>query len=188
MTEKRDAGVRLMTDALRRRTAPCLVILNQSLEIVSAETSYDDLLEACGMQRGERQRLPREIEAAVKRLMDSADADPRATQHVAVASVPLLVRSCTLYGPDDSCIAVSIERLRFRDPLNGAKARFRLSPRESEVLVLVLHGMEAREIAARMNIAQSTVIEYMKHLYLKTGARNRSAMIARVFDWPEDLS
>ncbi len=56
------------------------------------------------------------------------------------------------------------------------------------MLELILHGLEAREIAARLNIAESTVGEYYKHLYLKTGVRSRAALVARIFDYPENTS
>ncbi len=76
-----------------------------------------------------------------------------------------------------------LEKLGTREPLNGAAERFGLSPRELQVLTLIMNGLAKREIAARLIIAESTVGEYFKHLYAKIGVRHRSALFARVFEW-----
>lgn len=189
MAERGDqrSNPRQNVGAIRRRNSACLVILSCDYTVLSSEPAFEVLLRSAGLERPAR-RLPQDIETAVKRILESEEASEQTCEDVVLPAAHLTVRACRLFGPDDSCVAVSIERLRVRDPLNGARERFALSPRECEVLGLMLDGLEAREIAVRLNIAQSTVTEHVKHLYLKTGARNRSSMVARVLDWPDTVS
>lgn len=172
--------------AYRQRRAPCLVVLNPDYSIVSAEPQLDTVLSEAGFSDRPPDRLPAEIERAAKELNAGHEFEGRGD---GAALLPqLLVRSSILTGPSGPCVAVTLERLRSRDPLNGAAARFGLSPRELEVLKLVMSGFARKEIAERLFIAESTVGEYFKHLYAKIGVRNRSALFASVFQWPERVS
>jgi hypothetical protein len=47
-----------------------------------------------------------------------------------------------LIGPSGSRIAVFLEKLRLRDPLQAAATRFRLSQRELQVLALMIMGIQ----------------------------------------------
>jgi DNA-binding NarL/FixJ family response regulator len=128
--------------------------------------------------------LPTLIEEAVRQLTKAVAEGTQA----GAASVPvpgLLLYTSVLSGPSGSCVAVSLQRLRMRDAVTSAAARYDLTVRECNVLDLILHGYETREIAQRLNIAESTVGEYVKHLHIKMRAKHRSEMLARVFEWPE---
>ncbi len=57
---------------------------------------------------------------------------------------------------------------------------FALTPRESEIVGLLLHGLSNKEIAARCRIAEQTVKDHLKHVYTKVGAHQRTALIARL--------
>jgi DNA-binding NarL/FixJ family response regulator len=46
-----------------------------------------------------------------------------------------------------------------------------------------MSGYDARTIARALHIAETTVGEYFKHLYVKTKAKNRADLVARVLDW-----
>ena len=52
-----------------------------------------------------------------------------------------------------------------------------LSPREREVLVQLALGLTSREIAAQLEIAQTTVDVYKSRLKKKIGARRRSDLV-----------
>lgn len=49
-----------------------------------------------------------------------------------------------------------------------------LTPRETEILALIGHGLNTRQIAARLYIAERTVHQHMAQLYPKIGAHNRT--------------
>ena len=56
-----------------------------------------------------------------------------------------------------------------------------LSPREVDVLRLVVQGKTNREIAEALVISQRTVINHISNIFTKTGAENRAAATAYAF-------
>ena len=54
--------------------------------------------------------------------------------------------------------------------------RFRLSPRETEVLVLLVRGLINKEIADRLHISLTTVISHRKNITEKLGIRSLSGL------------
>jgi DNA-binding CsgD family transcriptional regulator len=129
------------------------------------------------------------IERVVHETITAAAKDGKAFAEAEIREHRLLVRSGILVGASSHFVAVTLEKLLAREPLDVAAERFRLSPRELQVLRLIMSGLAKREIAARLIIAESTVGEYFKHLYAKIGVRHRSALFARVFDWSQsDIS
>ncbi len=62
-----------------------------------------------------------------------------------------------------------------------------LTPRENEVLHLVLKGLGAKEIASQLFISESTVITHKKNLKEKYKAKNTAELISKAFHIaPED--
>ena len=57
---------------------------------------------------------------------------------------------------------------------------YALTPREACVAELVLHGLSNKEIAAQCCISELTVKDHLKHIYQKTGAHQRTALLARL--------
>jgi len=169
-----------MEQLLRRREAPCLVVLDQDYRIVSAELRLYGFFASVGCTQRDPERLPPEMEAAVVNL-----ARHGRETGVAFPVAGVMLRTNVLTGPQGRCIAVTLERVRSRAPLDVAAERFGLSGREVQVLQLILRGYEAKAIAKELYIAESTVGEYFKHLSVKINARNRAEMIARVLDWRE---
>lgn len=171
------------SEYLSARVAPCLVVLDLDYRILSAGSRLGEVLAGAGLDWSLAPRLPYAVETAVRTsaaaLAAAIGGDGSDTKVALVGR--LLVRTTLLGGPSGSCIAVSLEELRQRDPVRSAGTRYRLSRREREVLAHIIAGLEAREIAERLGIAESTVGEYFKHLNEKVGARNRSALIAQVF-------
>lgn len=63
-----------------------------------------------------------------------------------------------------------------RDRLQG----YALTPREVEIVLLLIHGLCNKEIAARCGISLQTVKDHLRHVYDKTGIRQRTALMARI--------
>ena len=63
-------------------------------------------------------------------------------------------------------------------PMNNERERdnFRLSPREVEVLVLIVRGLINKEIADRLHISLTTVISHRKNITEKLGIRSVSGL------------
>jgi DNA-binding CsgD family transcriptional regulator len=59
-------------------------------------------------------------------------------------------------------------------------ARYGVSPREREVIGLLLEGRGTSEMASRLSISEHTVRDHLKSLYRKTGTRSRSELISVV--------
>ncbi len=80
-------------------------------------------------------------------------------------------------GPGKDRMERSGHRLREGPNL----ATTRLSPREVEVLRLVVEGKSNREIAEQLVISERTVINHLSHIFIKTGAENRAGATAYAF-------
>ena len=59
-------------------------------------------------------------------------------------------------------------------------ARHRLSPREEDVVTLLLEGLTTLDMANRLGISAHTVRDHLKRLYRKTGARSRSELLSLI--------
>ncbi|MBW1765798.1 MAG: helix-turn-helix transcriptional regulator [Deltaproteobacteria bacterium] len=68
------------------------------------------------------------------------------------------------------------------------RRRYRLSPRETDICLLVCKGLTDREIASALGIAFSTVRTYMKRVFLKLNATNRSELISCLLEGIVDFS
>ena len=49
-----------------------------------------------------------------------------------------------------------------------------LTPRETDVLALIGRGLRAREVAAQLQLTESTVTSYVKNIYAKLNISNRA--------------
>ena len=58
-------------------------------------------------------------------------------------------------------------------PVSGAKSRMSLTPREREVLGLVVAGHTNREIATTFSVSEETVKHHLTRMFDKVGASNR---------------
>ena len=83
-------------------------------------------------------------------------------------------------------IANGVAVLALLQPLPGLPALFleafcarhRLSPREQEVIGLLLEGLGTAEMAERLSISEHTVRDHFKRLYRKTGTRSRNELLS----------
>ena len=54
-----------------------------------------------------------------------------------------------------------------------------LSPRERELLALLIDGLTAKEIADRLGVSIHTTGSHTKNLFTKLGVHSRAAAVAR---------
>jgi len=163
-------------------------VLNRDLEIVLAWTSENERRVALTPLHAPLQnRLPLILQEAVRELTAAWTADS-ASQHVGVARpVPfLVVRAHPMSGAAGLFIGVTIERSKPGRSLTGAASRFSISPREVQVLALLLDGLHLSEIADRLHITSSTVQDHIKRLLEKTQTHNRSEMTAKILGWDQE--
>lgn len=160
-------------------------ILNEDLEIVLAWSSENERRVAVTpLQARLKDRLPLVLEETVRELTTAWTDDDVSRQPGIASPVPfLVVRTRPMAGPAGLFIGVSIERSKPAHSLTRAAAQFRISPREVQVLALLLDGAQLNEIAARLHITSSTVQDHIKSLLEKTDTENRSEMIAKILGW-----
>ena len=57
-------------------------------------------------------------------------------------------------------------------------AHYRLSPREREVLLLLIQGLDTAALADRLGISPHTVRDHLKNVFRKTSNRSRSELMS----------
>ena len=83
---------------------------------------------------------------------------------------------------------LTVEAMRSRATLHLAASRFSLTRREIQILELILDGSSGPQIAALLNLAESTIQTYFKKLLEKTGSANRYGMVAKILGWQRPTS
>ncbi len=160
-------------------------VLDSDLQIVLAWSSQDQRrIALTGLRTRLADRLPAVLEETVRGLVAGWKSDS-ATQEVGVAHpVPfLVVRTQPMSGPAGLFIGVRIDRFAPPNSLAGPAARFHITPRELQVLALLLDGAKLEEIGQKLHITSSTIQDHIKSMVDKTESRNRTELIARVLGW-----
>jgi len=71
-------------------------------------------------------------------------------------------------------------RRRGTEDISDALARAPLTPREKDVVALLVGGSSTRDIAARTGLTVATVHTYLKRIYPKLGVHSRVELVARM--------
>ncbi len=159
-------------------------VLDTDLRIVMAWSTADEhRVATTGLELTVAERLPSLLEDTVRELtLGWPDEDVRQPGVARPVSF-LVVRTRPMTGPAGRFIGVRIERYHENNSLTRMAARFHISPREIQVLALLLDGNRLDQIAKRLYITSSTVQDHIKSMLDKTESRNRSELIARVLGW-----
>lgn len=83
---------------------------------------------------------------------------------------------------------LTVEAVRSRANLQAAVAEFSLTPRETQILAMILDGTSGPQMAAMLHLAESTVQTYFKKLLEKTRSTNRYGMVAKILGWQTPLA
>lgn len=119
-------------------------------------------------------------------MFSNYDIPEFAAKSLALGAVGYLLKSCSrnelvasirdaAQGKD----SWSREKLReivtaIGTPQRKTESHPKLTPRQSEVLLLVVDGKRNKEIAEQLSISPETVKEHTKHMFSKIGVRNRT--------------
>ncbi|MFZ5876512.1 MAG: LuxR C-terminal-related transcriptional regulator [Nitrospirota bacterium] len=91
-----------------------------------------------------------------------------------------LAQPDTVVRSDGTAKIILLEPLPPRWNLQQRLARFGLSARQEEVVVLVTRGCSNREIAERLFITEQTVKDHLHEIFQKAKVRRRSELIANI--------
>ena len=160
-------------------------LLDRDLQIVLAWTAEQQRRVALtGLRTRIAERLPGVLEEAVRELIAGWRSDSGSQKTGIAHPVPfLVVRTQPMSGPAGLFIGVRIDRFKPPRSLRGPAARFHISPRELQVLAMLLDGEKLEAIARKLHIAPSTVQHHVSRMVDKTESRNRTELIARVLGW-----
>ncbi len=159
-------------------------VLDTDMQIVLAWSSEDQRrIALTGVHTKIAERLPSVLEETVRALTAAWSSDTVRRPGVSRPVPFLVVRTQPMTGPKGLFIGVRIDRFQAPNSLTGAASQFHISPREVQVLALLLDGNQLNQIATQLHITSSTVQDHIKSMLDKTGSRNRSELIARVLGW-----
>lgn len=67
------------------------------------------------------------------------------------------------------------------DPIDAAAAKYKLTPREGDVLRGVLTGLNTKELATFLNVRHSTTKTFLRLVMLKMGATCKADIVAKIY-------
>lgn len=118
----------------------------------------------------------------------------KAVQDGAVDFLEKPVKGDALLDRVRKAMALDKERRQLQEAIRDARRRHaRLSPREREVMALVIAGLSSKEIAQDLGLSPRTVEQHRAHIMYKMGAANITELVnmaANCVDlpWPKSLS
>lgn len=175
------------------RSGPSVLVLSPELEVRVQTSESEALLRALLPPGAHRSPIPAAAyNVAAQLLAREAGID----QHPASARVDLgrgawltlrAARAAPVSTADapeitlsDRDIVVTIEAATPTERADLCARANALSPRETELLLLLLAGHDTHTVAHQMFLSEHTVQDHLKSIFTKTGARNRRTLLARI--------
>jgi DNA-binding CsgD family transcriptional regulator len=159
-------------------------VLDTDLNIILTWSAEEQLRVALtGVHTRAAERLPTVLEATVRELTATWAVGAENRSGTARPVSFLVVRTQPMSGRSGLFIGVRVDRYKPANSLTAVAARFHISPREVQVLALLLDGNHLDQIAKQLFITSSTVQDHIKSMLDKTGSGNRSELIARILGW-----
>lgn len=152
-----------------------VVLINDRAMKLMREVAGAELAADSGELSPILKALVPELRARVRDRLD--------TSTVALLTIDNCVRACLLDGSAGRHLLLVFERVERKDAVQHNLERYALSPRECEVVMLVLYGYSNRRIADQLFLTEYTVEDHFKRIFAKLGVRSRTALAAKILGW-----
>jgi DNA-binding CsgD family transcriptional regulator len=163
---------------------PGVVVVNDDLTVMAMTPPAQRWLAELDPGCGPGDRLPFAVCSAVTALHRLEHTDEHGTvqprARVRTRSGRWLVVHSAFLGDDKEQTAVVLEPANRDDTVPLLLQAFGLTPKEREVIRLVLLGRSTKEISAGLSISDHTVQDHLKSIFEKTGAGSRRELVAQV--------
>jgi len=167
------------------RQMPGIIVLDDDDELVLANGRSAEMLREVAahaeVDAGQKHIPP--VLASLLPQMRSRLRDRHDTNAAALLTVDLCVRACYMSGPSGRHLLLVLERVQRRDAVAANIEKFALSPRECDVVMLVLYGYSNRRIADQLVLTEYTVEDHLKRVFAKIGVKSRTALAAKILGW-----
>jgi DNA-binding CsgD family transcriptional regulator len=172
------------TTSVRLRAAhySALIIINSACEVQASFIEAQRSHEARRFLNHDETRLLPEIELSVRTMIDALEYGDGSETLLLLAGERAM-RFSPLRNVGEQQFALVVEADRNENCIARAASRYGITKRQIEVLLLVLEGANAGNVARALNIAEYTAQGHIKALLMKTESRNRATMIAKILDW-----
>lgn len=162
---------------LQRRRCVISIVLDSAFHVAAADSEALTLLAEAygnGKTRAAATDIPPEFKAVLRAHYDASDIDAFALE---MGDLSINVRA--LNGTPRSYL-VSLEPNDARYRLQQCVARYGITRREEQVLLLIIEGMRGYEIALELGISPITVRDHCTNLLRKTETHSRWEMLAKL--------
>jgi len=182
----RDALLREQAAAGLTAAAPGVIVLGRDGTVRSLTDQASFWLERFPPERGAGLQLPAAVHAVARRALGAGGPHPAgpAIARVRLTSGQwLTVQAASLRSDDPSPEAIAVTLA----PASAAEleplrlALYDLTPREREVVRLLVRGETNDEIARMLWISRYTVKDHVKAVYAKLGVASRAELSAKLF-------
>lgn len=167
------------------RQMPGIIILDDVDALVLANGRSAEMLREVAVH-GDADTGPSHIPPVLAGLLPQLRSrlrDRHDTSAAALLTVDLCVRACYMSGPRGRHLLLVLERVQRRDAVAANIEKFALSPRECDVVMLVLYGYSNRRIADQLVLTEYTVEDHLKRVFAKIGVKSRTALAAKILGW-----
>src|ERR1700730_6706402 len=169
------------------RQMPGIIILDDAGTVVLSNARAFEMLRDVGtapLRDADAPLLPSVLVSLVPQLRARLrERDDTST--AALLTVDLCVRACHMSGTSGRSLLLVLERVQRRDAVAQNLERFALSPRECDVVMLVLYGHSNRRIADQLFLTEYTVEDHLKRIFAKLTVKSRTALAAKILGWRE---
>jgi DNA-binding CsgD family transcriptional regulator len=164
-------------------SGPVVMLMSSTLEVLGETPSTGDVLRTLVPPGDGQTPIPAgalNVAAQLLAVEAGVDANPPAARVHLAAGCWLRLRATRLRhaGADDP-IAVTIEDAGPAERIDLFARCFGLSPRETELLILLSGGQDTRELARALSLSEHTVQDHLKSIFTKTGSRTRASLVSR---------